>query len=161
MEQGALSVGSSEHTMSHDSQTDPKRHASRPSVLLVEDDPETQTTLARALTDSGARVVGTGSGEAALALMAEWPAGVVVVSDAIGGMSGLEVARRIHASSPGVPIVLLRERAEEKESEAKDLAARLAGVFATLTRPLRAGAFDRQRLAELVVALIVLSDVVS
>jgi len=138
--------------MSQDSSNGPKR----PSVLLVEDDPETQTELARALTDSGARVVGTGSGEAALALLREWPAGVVVVSDAILGMSGLEVARRIHASSPNVPIVLLRERAEEKESEAKDIAARLAGVFATLTRP-----FDRRMLAELVVALVVLSDVVS
>ena len=132
--------------------------ANKPSVLLVEDDPETQTDLARALTDSGARVVGPGSGEAALALMREWPAGVVVVSDTIRGMSGLEVARRIHASSPGVPIVLMSERphgdADERESEAKAIAARLAGVFATLMRP-----FDRRMLAELVVAMAVASDV--
>jgi two-component system alkaline phosphatase synthesis response regulator PhoP len=135
---------------------DPSSGPKRPSVLLVEDDPETQTELARALTDSGARVVGTGSGEAALALLAEWPAGVVVVSDAIPGMSGLEVARRIHAASPDVPIVLMSERTGEKETEANAIAARLAGVFATLTRP-----FDRRMLAELVVALVVLSDVVS
>jgi len=139
----------------------PKRHdASRPdvarrNVLLVEDDPETQSELAKALSDSGARVVGTGSGEAALALMEQWPAGMVVVSDAIGGIGGLEVARRIHESSPDVPIVLMSEASDEKESEAKAVAARLAGVFATLTRP-----FDRRVLAELVVAMAVAADVV-
>jgi CheY-like chemotaxis protein len=83
----------------------------------------------------------------------------VVVSDAIPGMSGLEVARRIHASSPGTPIVLMHGHGDQKdsaESEAKNLAARLAGVFATLTKP-----FDRRMLAELVVALVVASDVLS
>ncbi len=134
--------------------TDPKRPGR--SVLLVEDDPVTQTELARALTDSGARVVGTGSGEAALALLEEWPAGVVVVSDGIAGMSGLEIARRIHASSPGVSIVLMSEPEGEKESEAKAIAARLAGVFAMLTKP-----FDRRMLAELVVALVVAGDVLA
>ncbi len=127
----------------------------QPSVLLVDDDPVTQTQLARALGESGARVVGTGSGDAALALLEQWPAGVVVLSDAMPG--GLEVARRIHASSPGVPIVLVSDRAkkdeQEHETEARALAARLAGVFATLTRP-----FDRRVLAELVVALVVASD---
>lgn len=135
--------------------------AKRPSVLLVEDDPVTQTELARALTESGARVVGTGSGEAALALLAEWPAGLVVVSDSIGGMSGLEVARRIHASSPGTPIVLMSAGGEEKDAEARNVAARLAGVFATLTRPFHKGAFDRRMLAELVVALVVASHVLA
>jgi CheY-like chemotaxis protein len=126
-----------------------------PSVLLVDDDPVTQTEVARALGESGARVVGTGSGEAALALLEQWPAGVVVVSDTIPGMSGLEVARRIHASSPRVPIVLMSEAGETKDTdEAKATAARLAGVFATLTKP-----FDRRVLAELVVALVVATPV--
>jgi CheY-like chemotaxis protein len=129
--------------------------ATGPSVLLVDDDPVTQTELARALGESGARVVGTGSGEAALTVLAQWPAGIVFVSDAIPGMSGLEVARRIHASSPGVPIVLMSEAGEEseKDSEARAIAARLAGVFATLTKP-----FDRRMLAELVLALVVAGD---
>lgn len=135
-----------------DESTDPKR----PSVLLVEDDPVTQTELARALSESGARVVGTGSGEAALALLEQWDAELVVVSDGISGMSGLEVARRIHANSPSVPIVLMHEPGEEKESEAKALAARVAGVFATLAKP-----FDRRMLAELVVGLVVASEVLT
>jgi CheY-like chemotaxis protein len=140
----------------HDEPTIRERSPKGPSVLLVEDDPVTQSELARALTESGARVVGTGSGEAALALLEQWNAGVVVVSDAIPGMSGIEVARRIHASSPNVPIVLLQgEGGEEKDTEAKNVAARLAGVFATLTKP-----FDRRMLAELVVALVVIGDVV-
>jgi CheY-like chemotaxis protein len=145
--------------MSHPRESQAPSTPKRPSVLLVEDDPVTQTELARALSESGARVVGTSSGAAALALLEEWDAGVVVVSDAIPGMSGLEVARRIHASSPGTPIVLMRGHDGEKdsaESEAKNLAARLAGVFATLTKP-----FDRRMLAELVVALVVAGDVLS
>jgi CheY-like chemotaxis protein len=133
------------------------RPSAGPSVLLVDDDPVTQSELARALTQSGARVVGTGSGEAALALLREWPAGVVVVSDAISGMSALEVARRIHAASPGVQVVLMSDASEEKDSEAKAIAARVAGVFATLTRSKLAGAFDRRMLAELVVALVIAS----
>jgi CheY-like chemotaxis protein len=152
MEQDPASVGSSEKPMAHDHDTEDRQ----PSVLLVEDDPVTQTELARALSDHGARVVGTGSGEAALALLEQWDAGLVVVSDTLSGMSGLEVARRIHASSPGKPVVLMRARGEAQESEAKDLAARLAGVFATLRRPA-----SSRMLAELVVALVVASDVLT
>ena len=37
-------------------------------VLVVEDDPDTQWRLARMLTVHGARVVGTSSGEAAIAI---------------------------------------------------------------------------------------------
>ncbi|MFO0684660.1 MAG: response regulator [Sandaracinus sp.] len=130
--------------------------ASRPHIVVVEDDPETQSELARALGDAGARVVGTGSGEAALALLEEWPAGLVVVSDGIAGMGGLEVARRIHASSPKTAIVLMSERpgaGDETVTEKKALDARLAGVFAMLTKP-----FDRRMLAELVVALVAATD---
>lgn len=129
----------------------PHRTPQGPSVLVVDDDPVTQAELARALGGTGARVVGTGSGDAALALLAEWPAGMVVVSDAVPG--GLDVARRIHASQPDVPIVLMSDEQGEKEREERAIAARLAGVFATLTKP-----FDRRMLAELVVALVVASE---
>lgn len=116
-----------------------------PGVLLVEHDPETQSALARVLAGSGARVVGTGSGEAAIALFDAWPTGLVVVNDELPGMGGLEVARRIHAASPGVPIVLMSARKDERSA----LAARLAGVFATLAMP-----FDHDLLTDLVRALV-------
>ncbi len=116
-------------------------------VLLVEHDPETQAALAKVIAESGARVVGTGSGEAAIALFDAWPTSLVVVNDAIPGIGGLEVARRIHEASPGVPIVLMRTRSSGDERAA--LAARLAGVFATLAMP-----FDHALLADLVRALV-------
>ena len=46
----------------------------------------------------------------------------------------------------------MSERVNDDEGEKTAIAARLAGVFATLTRP-----FDRRMLAELVVALVVAS----
>ena len=50
----------------------------------------------------------------------------------------------------------MTEPPEEQDGEAGAIAARLAGVFATLTRP-----FDRRMLAELVAALVVASDVLT
>jgi DNA-binding response OmpR family regulator len=117
-----------------------------PGVLLVEHDPDTQSALVKAIAESGARVVGTGSGEAALALFDAWPTGLVVVNDEIPGIGSLEVVRRIHAASPGVPIVLMSARTGDEGSA---LAARLAGVFATLALP-----FDHDLLVDLVRALV-------
>jgi DNA-binding response OmpR family regulator len=117
-----------------------------PGVLLVEHDPETQSALVRVIAESGARVVGAGSAEAAIALFDAWPTGLVVVNDEIPGIGALEVARRIHASSPSVPIVLMSLRPTDERGA---LAARLAGVFATLALPL-----DHALLGDLVRALV-------
>ncbi len=102
-------------------------------VLVVEDDPDTQWRLARMLTVHGARVVGTSSGEGALALMAQWPADLVLVDEGLPGMSGLEVARRLRQSFPGVPVVLM----SADESPDLRLAARVAGAALLLVKPFR------------------------
>ncbi len=117
-----------------------------PGVLLVEHDPATQSALVKVIAESGARVVGAGSGEAAIALFDAWPTELVVVNDEIPGIGALEVARRIHASSPDVPIVLMSARPTDERGA---LAARLAGVFATLAFPL-----DRALLGDMVRALV-------
>jgi CheY-like chemotaxis protein len=121
-------------------------HPPMPGVLLVEGDPTAQSALVRAIAESGARVVGAGSGEAAIALFDAWPTGLVVVNGELPGIDGLEVARRIHASSPDVPIVLMSAR---KQDERYALAARLAGVFATLAMP-----FDHDLLLDMVRSLV-------
>ena len=118
---------------------------SRNGVLLVEHDPDTQSALVKVIAESGARVVGTGSAEGAIALFDAWPTGLVVVNDELPGIGGLEVARRIHRASPGVPIVLM----SRYEDEARAVAARLAGVFAIVAMP-----FDHSLLADLVRALV-------
>lgn len=102
-------------------------------VLVVEDDPDTQWRLARMLTVHGARVVGTSSGEAALALIDQWPADLVLVDQGLPGISGLEVARRIRQKHPNIPVVLM----STEESHDLRLAAKVAGAALTLTKPFR------------------------
>jgi DNA-binding response OmpR family regulator len=108
--------------------------ASRESgVLVVEDDPDTQWRLARMLTVHGARVVGTSSGEAALALIEQWPADLVLVDQGLPGISGLEVARRIRQQHPGIAVVLM----STEESTDLRLAAKVAGAAQMLIKPFR------------------------
>lgn len=108
-------------------------------VLVVEDDPDLQWRLARMLTVQGSRVVGTSSGDGALALVAQWPVDLVLVDQDLPGMSGLEVARRLRETHPDIPVVLMirDDRPEVQE------AAREAGAVACLVKPFEVDAlFD-------------------
>ena len=102
-------------------------------VLVVEDDPDLQWRLARMLTVQGNRVVGTSSGDGALALIAQWPVDLILVDEDLPGMSGLEVSRCIRDTHPGVPVVLMTG----DDSAATRAAARLAGAVACLVKPFR------------------------
>lgn len=102
-------------------------------VLLVEDDPDMQWRLARTLTVHGARVVGTSSGEAALAVIEQWPADLALIDHSLPGMSGLEVARAIRRLHPHMPVVLM----SSEESPDLRLAAKVAGAVETLIKPFR------------------------
>lgn len=121
-------------------------------VLLIEDDPDMQWRLARMLTVSGSRVVGTSSGEAALAVIEQWPADLVLVDQGLPGMSGLEVARIIRARHPGIPVVLM----SGEESADLRIAAKVAGAVATLIKPFRIEAVVEllQRLRDVSVELV-------
>lgn len=102
-------------------------------VLVVEDDPDLQWRLARMLTVQGSRVVGTSSGDGALALISQWPVDLVLVDEDLPGMSGLEVARRIREEHGNIPVVLMTG----DDSEATQTAARIAGAVACLVKPFR------------------------
>ncbi|MEM6958193.1 MAG: response regulator [Myxococcota bacterium] len=78
-----------------------------PSVLVVEADPDRQWQLARDLTASGARVVGTSSGEGALALLEEWNVDLVLLAAELPGIEGREVCRRILGQSPDMHVALI------------------------------------------------------
>ncbi len=105
-------------------------------VLIIEADPDLQWRLARALTIEGHRVVGTSSGEGALALLAEWNVDLAVVDEDLPGMDGLEVVRRICARQPGVPVVLV----SGEDGPDVQVAARLAGAVRCLRKPVAKGA---------------------
>jgi two-component system response regulator MprA len=78
-------------------------------VLVVEDDRRMSAFLDRALTYEGYQTDVAGDGEAALAQADERPPDLVVLDVMLPGIDGLEVARRLRATS-GVPILMLTAR---------------------------------------------------
>ena len=102
-------------------------------VLVVEDDPDLQWTLARMLTVRGNRVVGTSSGEGALELMAQWPVDLVLVDDSLPGMSGMEFAERVRELYPDTPVVLMSSDEVGNGSPAGER----VGAIATILKPFR------------------------
>jgi two-component system response regulator FlrC len=102
-------------------------------ILVVEDDPDLQWHLARMLTVQGHRVVGTSSGDGALALVSQWPVDLILVDEELPGMNGLEVATVLREKHPQIPVVLMAS----EETEELHIAARVAGVVETLIKPFR------------------------
>jgi CheY-like chemotaxis protein len=102
------------------------------SVLVIEADPEVQVQMARTLRRSGLRVVGTSSGDGALALIAEWEVDLILVSEDLPGRTGIEVARLIHEVRPKAKVVLMAVTSEAEVWEA----ARAAGAVGCVSKPL-------------------------
>ena len=102
------------------------------SVLVVEADPDVQVQVARSLRAQGHRVVGTSSGDGALALVTEWAVDLVLVSQDLPGRTGVEVTRILRERRPSVPVVLMVSGTEGAIREA----ARLAGAAGCVPKPL-------------------------
>lgn len=100
-------------------------------VVVVDHDPDVQTRVARTLTESGARVVATSSPDAALTLMSQWRAGLVLVSEGLPGQSGLDLARKIREDHPAAQVVLMTA----SESPELRASASIAGVLGLLVKP--------------------------
>ncbi len=101
------------------------------SVLLVESDPDLQWNLARMLTVNGNRVVGTSSGDGALAVIEQWNAELALVSSSLPQMSGVEVARRLRAKNPDLLVILMDDAAPAPGAQEASpaVAARLPKPF--------------------------------
>ena len=102
-------------------------------VVVVDHDPEMQTRVARTLTQQGARVVATGSPDAALTLMSQWRPDLVLVNEALPGQSALELARKIREDHPAAQVVLMTAT----ESPELRASASIAGVLGLLVKPFR------------------------
>jgi CheY-like chemotaxis protein len=78
------------------------------SVLVVEDDPNVAAVAVAVLENLGMRVERAASGAEALERIAAAPPFDLVFSDIVmpGGVSGLDLARRLEVSHPGVPVLL-------------------------------------------------------
>lgn len=104
------------------------------SILVVEADPEVQVQMARTLRREGHRVVGTSSGDGALALVSQWDVDLILISEDLPGRAGIEVTRLITAAQPQAPVIVMSMNAEPSLRAA----ARAAGAVDCLAKPLRA-----------------------
>lgn len=103
------------------------------SVLVVEPDPEVQVHIARALRREGHRVVGTSSGDGALALVSQWDVDLILISEDLPGRAGIEVTRLIRAVQPQAPVIVMSASADPSLRAA----AQAAGAADCLPKPFR------------------------
>lgn len=101
-------------------------------VLIVESDPDLQWSLARSLTITGCRVIGTSSSDGALAALSAWPADVAVVAEDLPGMNGLELVRHVRSIRASMPILLLAN-----DGPGVDEVARATGATQVLVKPVK------------------------
>ena len=86
----------------------PVRGTADGAVLLVEDDADVRAAASAMLEELGYEIVEVASGDAALEVLDGGRQVDIVFSDVImaSGMSGIELARTIHARRPGLPVLL-------------------------------------------------------
>lgn len=101
-------------------------------VLVVDDDPVVGKSIERVLGGRGYAVIAASDGEAALDKLRREDYDVVYADIKMPGMSGLEVAERVRAHQPWLPVVIITGYG----SEANEARARAAGVAAFLRKPL-------------------------
>ena len=84
-------------------------------LLLVDDETEFVTTLAERLELRGMTVRTASDGEAALPMVEDDPPDIIVLDLMMPGIGGMETLKRIKASHPDVPVILLTGRGSTKE----------------------------------------------
>jgi PAS domain S-box-containing protein len=98
-------------------------------ILAVDDDPLVLANTVAMLEDLGHRVLAASSGREALGLLAAGQAVDLVVTDqAMPGMTGVQLANRLQAERPGLPVLLVSGYAE-MSSEASNRFPRLSKPF--------------------------------
>lgn len=84
----------------------------RTEMLLVEDEVRMARVLQAGLAEEGFDVRLAGSGEAALAMAASQPPGVVVLDVMLPGIDGFETCRRLRAAGCWAPVLMLSARSD-------------------------------------------------
>lgn len=101
-------------------------------VLVVDDDPVIGKSFHRVLSGKGYAVITASDGEEALQKLSAEAYDVVFADIKMPGISGIEVAKRLKASQPWLPVVIVTGYGtEENERRAKDV-----GVSGFLRKPL-------------------------
>ena len=78
-------------------------------ILVVDDDPEACALVTAALDQAGLPAISAGSGQAALALVAEARPSLIVLDAVMDGLSGFETCRRLKArpDSAHLPVIFI------------------------------------------------------
>lgn len=101
-------------------------------VLVVDDDPVVGKSFDRVLSARGYAVITAENGQEALNKLSRENYDVVFTDIRMPGMNGLEVAERVKASQPWLPVVIVTGYG----SEANEARAEAAGVSGFLHKPL-------------------------
>lgn len=101
-------------------------------VLVVDDDPVVGKSFDRVLSGKGYAVITARNGAEALSKLRDEKYDVVFTDIKMPGMSGLEVAERVKASQPWLPVVIVTGYG----SDAHEARANAAGVSGFLRKPL-------------------------
>jgi len=101
-------------------------------VLVVDDDPVIGKSFDRVLSGKGYAVITARNGEEALDKLDNEAYDVVFTDIKMPGMSGLEVAERVKASQPWLPVVIVTGYG----TDANEARAKAAGVCGFLRKPL-------------------------
>jgi two-component system copper resistance phosphate regulon response regulator CusR len=133
-------------------------------ILYVEDDPEAQAFVSRALRESGFVIDTAGDGETGFELASGGAYDVLILDVKLPGMSGFELLRRLRRAGVNVPVLFLTaqgevaDRIEGLELGADDylgkpfaLAELLARIRAVARRHLRQANDGVMRVGDLVV----------
>lgn len=108
-------------------------------VLVVDDDPVIGESFDRVLAPRGYAVIHAANGEQALERLAAEDYDLVYTDIKMPGVSGIEVARRVRASRPWLPVVIVTGYGSaENQARAKEI-----GVAAFLDKPLTADMIER------------------
>ena len=101
-------------------------------VLVVDDDPVVGKSFDRVLSGKGYAVITARNGEEALNKLRAENYDVVFTDIKMPGMNGLEVAERVKASQPWLPVVIITGYG----TDANEARAKAAGVSGFLRKPL-------------------------
>lgn len=109
--------------------------AARNFIAVIEDDSSLRAALEALLRSLGYRAAGFDSAEAFLQSRDPEIVDCVITDVQMGGMSGIELKRRLSALRSDVPVIMITARTEAALLER----ARSSGAFCLLSKPFEAG----------------------
>ena len=105
----------------------------RPTVLVVDDDPDARAALATILATEGFQPISATDGETAVDRVASEPPAVVLLDRIMPGLDGIETLRRLKAIAPQVPVIIVTGYGDT----ASAVQAMKLGAYDYLTKPLQ------------------------